>query len=528
MSADRIDAFLWFAIPCVLLTIFPIGFASNDGVGHSLAFAAGRWGLNPNHLLFEPLGAWWQNMLMALGYPREPFDALKLLSVFSGSVAIGLFRTCVAPRVSATRFQANHATAWMAFSSAFLRLWVSDEIHMIQMPAVTAMVWTTLRYLERRTFVRGLLLGVATGVAALTFISNLLLGAALAGMLIARHLWRRELAAAISIAASSSLGILVTSVPPLLLAWSATGRNAAFFDWLTRYGGGQVPPRIHDAYGITADLSGLLEALVRAAYGAASAVVDLTRLGAAVRDRQQPDVVVVCVVLMMLAAAILLLYAFREAVARRATITYRNVLLISIPLVLSIGLFGIFWNNSDDQFYFQLAVVVGILVTLIPAGVDRTSRIILALSGLALLWNIGDVAAQRLFYPRQERIAMLERETNGACLVVTAGFDEAELLLAISHRVTAPRMSLTRLAATSAPQPGMASLSSRIDRCLRSGERVVFIDVFDTPRDRNPWKFLRRLGYERTAVETVLARFPMDPTRRVGPFRVRTSGERLH
>ena len=123
---------------------------------------------------------------------------------------------------------------------------------------------------------------------------------------------------------------------------------------------------------------------------------------------------------------------------------------------------------------------------------------------------------------------MLEREVNGACLVVTAGFDEAELLLAISHRVTAPRMSLTKLAETSAPEPGMASLSSRIDRCLRSGERVVFIDVFDTPRDRNPWKFLRRLGYERTAVETVLTRFPMEPSRSVGPFTVRTSTERLH
>lgn len=50
--------------------------------------ASGQWRLNPNHLFFEPLGAWWQSALMTLGYPRKPFDALKLLSILSGSIAV--------------------------------------------------------------------------------------------------------------------------------------------------------------------------------------------------------------------------------------------------------------------------------------------------------------------------------------------------------------------------------------------------------------------------------------------------------
>jgi hypothetical protein len=118
-QTDRIDALLWFAIPCILLTIVPIGFASNDGVGHSAAFATGQWELNPNHLLFEPLGAWWQRTAMALGYPRAPFDALKLLSILSGSIAVALFRLCIAPAVTNNRFVSNHATAWMAFPRRF-------------------------------------------------------------------------------------------------------------------------------------------------------------------------------------------------------------------------------------------------------------------------------------------------------------------------------------------------------------------------------------------------------------------------
>lgn len=61
----------------------------------------------------------------------------------------------------------------MAFSSAFLRLWISDETHMIQMPWIVLMLAAALRR-------RGLLLGVMTGIATLTFVSNVLIGIALA------------------------------------------------------------------------------------------------------------------------------------------------------------------------------------------------------------------------------------------------------------------------------------------------------------------------------------------------------------
>ena len=161
---DRIDALLWLVLPVAVLFTIPIGSVSNDGLGHSLGFASGSWRLNPNHLLFEPLGAWWQTVWKGSG--REPVDVLKLLSALSGALAAALFRWGVAPRVAETRRAANHATAWLAFSSAFLRLWVSDETHMIQMPFVVAVAWLALIYLERPSFGRSLVLGAAVGLAA--------------------------------------------------------------------------------------------------------------------------------------------------------------------------------------------------------------------------------------------------------------------------------------------------------------------------------------------------------------------------
>ncbi len=253
-QTDRIDALLWLVLPVAVLFTIPIGFVSNDGLGHSLGFASGSWHLNPNPLLFEPLGAWWQTAWK--GSVREPVDALKLLSALSGALAAGLFRWRVAPRVAETRWAANHATAWLAFSSAFLRLWVSDETHMIQMPFVVALAWLALAYLERPSFGRSLALGAAVGLAALTFISNLLLGIALGVVLSAWHLRRWEPRLALGGAVGLGLGSALVAGSVLLLAWPGTPR---FLDWLIRYGGGPQSPRVDLAYGLVHSWKGLAE-----------------------------------------------------------------------------------------------------------------------------------------------------------------------------------------------------------------------------------------------------------------------------
>ena len=115
----------------------PLGHISPDGLGQSYHLSAGfsRW--NPNHLLVEPLGAWWMS-LADPGSREEAVDHLRRLSILAGSLAAGLFRSECARRLASSRLAANHATAWLAFSSAFARLWVMDEVYMVQMPAVVA------------------------------------------------------------------------------------------------------------------------------------------------------------------------------------------------------------------------------------------------------------------------------------------------------------------------------------------------------------------------------------------------------
>lgn len=517
MSSRTTDALLWLVLAILLLYTIPIGFVSNDGLGHSLSFARGSWHFNPNPLLFEPLGAWWQDLWERSGSQRQPVDVLKLLSALFGAMAAALFRYGVAPRLAETRWAANHATAWMAFSSAFLRLWVSDEIHMIQMPFVVLVAWTALRYLEGPSPGRSLAIGAAVGLATVAFISNLVLGATLTAATAVWHLRRREARLAAMSAASLGLGAALTAGPVFSSVWLTVESRPGFLGWLTHYGGGQAPGRVSEAYGLVPSLEGLAESAFRAVYGSASALVDLIPAAAAVRDRQAPTPAAILGLLAFLAASAALLHGLRNVLRHPAKPANRGTLLLTAGWLAAILGFGVFWNNSDDQFYFQLAPVFGALAARV------TGRRLLALSVAGLLWNVADVTSHRILYPRWERMALLEREVRGACLVVYPGFDEPELLLRMSPAAgPIDQMAMTRLAVQYPYEDGMRSLAGRIDRCSAGGGRVVMIDIFDTPPDRNPWKFLRRLGYDHAVVERSLKRLPVERTsRRVGPFTIR-------
>lgn len=437
-------------------------------------------------------------------------------------MAAGLFRFGVAPRLAETRWAANHATAWLAFSSAFLRLWVSDEIHMIQMPFVVAMAWTAILYLERPSLGRALAIGATAGFAALAFVSNLLIGAAVAAALAIWHLSRRETRSAVRGAAGIGLGAMLAAGPVLFFAWIRSQGAPGFLLWLTRYSGGRQPARIDEAYGLTGSWRGLAESAARALYGTASALVDLSPAAAAVRDRQAPTLGVVLGVVAFLAASAALLYGLRTALREPSQPANRGVLLITSAWLVAILGFGFFWNNSDDQFYFQMAPAFGALAARIPGGRSRAG-VFVALSLVGLLWNLVDVGGHRILYPRQERMALLEKEVRGACLVVYPGFDEPEMLLRLSRPATSVRqISITHFASQYPLEEGLRRLTGDIDRCVGAGKRVALIDIFDTPADRNPWKFLRRLGYDHLEIERTLGeRLPLKgASRQVGPFRI--------
>jgi hypothetical protein len=493
LRRDLPDALAWLVLSAVLLSLIPIGYVSADGIGQSLTFEAGFQRFNPNHLLVEPLGAAWQGLLHPGHSRAEGVDHLKRLSILAGALAIGLFRFGVAGRLASSRLAANWGTAWMAAGSAFSRLWISDEIHMVQMPAVVLVAVLALRYLDRPSLSRAVAVGASVTLAAAFFLENLLLGPALAAGVLLLYRRRRD-------AFRILTATLVTTALAFGAIWAVSGTSVSPLDWLTRYGGGQSS-RVESAYGIEPGLSGLAESTVRAGYGAACALVDLAPAVAAFRDGQSIGPAVI-LSLLAFAASFTLLSGFRG----------KDTMFLVCVWAGAVLAFGIFWNNSDDQFYVQLAVASGALAARMPLR-----PALLGLSLLALLWNAADLTNRRILYPREERLALM-RTLDGAGLIVYPGFDEIEVLLQLEPK--ARSASFTSLAVQYPAAEGMRVLTEDIDETLASGRPVALLDLFDTPRNRSPWKFLRRLGYEHDEVLEVLGRYPGE-TRRLGPFTLR-------
>lgn len=520
-SPDLLDTFGWLVVSILLFSNLRIGYISADGLGQSAAFAAGlRW--NPNHLLFEPLGVAWQRLLDPGMSREDAVDHLKRLSILFGALAVALFRRSVAPRVASSRFAANHATAWVALSSAFSRLWISDEIHMIQMPAVVAVAVCLLLWLERPAPWRAVRLGAAATLAATFFLSNLLLAPAAALVLGLWHLRRRETRQALTGAGGILAGAAGSALAVFPAAWLLSGTQHGFLSWMTSYTGGDQLPRVQLAFGMLPSLSGLLQATLRALYGAACALVDLAPAVAALRDRQPVGWQTLWSLSAFAAAGAVFLYSLTVCRRGSAEPENRNALLLTAVWLCAVFPFGILWDNSDDQFYFQLSVVFGVLAGRIPAH-RRGAAAALLLSGFALLWNGVDLGSRRILYPRQERVALLRTGLREACLVVYPGYEDLGVLLTLAQsEPPVPHLPITALAVSHPLEEGGRHLSAAIESCLVQRRPVALVDLYDTPADKNPWKFLRRLGYERSSVLATLERFPVETeSRLLGPFTLR-------
>ena len=513
---------LWLGC-LLLLCLIPVGRVSGDGLGYAARFTAGSWKWNPNHLLFEPGGASWHWLFAAAGSTRPVVDQLKTLSTAAGALAAALFRYCLAPRLAGRRWSANYATAWMVLGSTYSRMMLSDKFEMIQMPLLVGLAAALLLYLERPGFLRAAAAGAAAGGAALFFIANALLGVTAAVALGVLHAVRREWSMAVRASSGTLAGLLLVALPVLGATWWLTAPDRSLASWLFGYAGGSAPMRVALVYGTSWNPQEVATAAARATYGAASAAVDLEPAVAAVRDEGSPGRATVIAVAWLLSAATLAA-GLRQALRRAAEPSAQAALLLQAvwwPAVLG---FGLYWNSSDDQFYFQLAVPFAALVALLPARGRGAAAVVLC-GAAALAWNASDIARRFILYPRAAYSAALEQAIAGAGLIVTPGYDEAAFLLALAgKRVEAERLSITELALEGPPEQGLEHLSSAVRHCLATGRRIDLVDVYDGPPLGPPWKFLHRLGYERAALVRSLAPFAVDPEpRRVGPFLVRSA-----
>lgn len=522
-----VDALLWLVVPAVVLCVVPIGFVSGDGLAQSAAYASGTWAWNPNHLLLEPVGSWWQGITAWLGSVRPGPDRLKWLSILAGGATLGIFRWRIAGPLSDSRLKANLATLWVGLASAFSRLWISGEAHMLQMPFLAAASALVIAHAARPGWKTALAAGVFAGTAALVYISNILIALAVAALLGLRYALRRDTLRARQLAVGLGGGAILTATAGLVAAWSLVGPpGVGLVTWVLSYGGGASAGLLAAGYGADLSLGAIAVSAARAVYGGLSSIVDLAPPVATIRDGGTLTPLSLVPVALCLAGVLVVGVALRDSLAARGPNVPESAAvapLLALGIAAAVFAFAVYWNNSDDQFYFQLSIATGVLLTRVRLGARR-GGLILALVLLTVGWNALDTVKNRILYPRNERVALLERELAGADLVVYPGYDELDQLF---YFVESPdrtrRLSVTSIADRHPAPEGLAVLAARIGETLERGGRVDIVSIYDVPPKQNPWKALEAAGYAQAEVIRALSAFPVEPSSRVaGPFTIRS------
>lgn len=523
---SHMDALLWLFISAALLSIIPIGFISGDGLVQSIRYARGDWAWDPNALLFEPVGAWWQTTLTSLGMARLGIDQLKLLTVISGAISVGLFRWSIAGRIARRRIEANHATAWFALGSAFSRMWITEEAYMLQMPFLVVTGISIHYYVHHRSFYRAVLVGVSAALAAFFFISNLILAAALGVVLGVWHAFRREWRQGVLAFAGVAIGSTGVAALGFGIAWLALSRpDASFLDWVTSYkGGSSAGDSFYAVRAAATSLRGYAVSGARALYGSGSALVDVAPVVEVVRDGLRVTFRTVLNVLAFAAASVLMVAALIRVLRVRANPNHQVVLLLVASWTTAILLFMLYWDNSDPQFFFQFAVPIGALIATLPLTWRGWNRALIALSVFALSWNAVDLFTSYIFYPREERMAQLRTGLQGADMIIHPGRDEVGRLLYVAGGdLKEKRAEIGGFVQRYPSSEGLLLLQDSIRHVLARGGRVDIVEVYDVPPQQHPWKSYRQVGYYRDAVLDALNQFPVDPeTRWLGPFTVRS------
>lgn len=511
-NSNDVDALAWLFVSAILLMAVRVGRLSGDGLVQTHNYLTHSWQLNPNHLLYEPLGAAWLNLIRHVGLGRPAVDQMLLLSVAAGAITLGIFRRFIACN-AATRTAANAATAWVAFCAAFLSLWLSSEAQMVQMPWLVASYAAALAYAARPTTTRAVITGLAIGAATLFYISNGLIAASIPVVLAigARYTGvryqTRQLATILAVA-------ILVAAAGFIMAWLVTAAGTmSLATWLTTYGGGHGSARIAATYGVHG-ITELPAAIARAIYGTALGVVDVSGAVADVRTQGTITVVSLAAVAICIGVLALLAYSIVRAEANHAR--QSSMLLIAVAWLSAVFAFGVFWNNSDDQFYFQMSIAFGALAA---ASWTHRTQMTIAIATMALVaWNGAAAWRDLISYPRDKYVAGLTANVAGADLVIFPGSDEImQLMYFVPIKSGTKQINLTSVAGTESASAGLPTVVRDVDCALSHGHRVVMLDVA-VPGAGDSWRALALLGYSRNRVMATLGRYAFTDPHRVGPF----------
>jgi hypothetical protein len=519
----------------VFRTVAPNG----DGMVYITHIENSRFVWNPNHLLMDPAGNGFCHLLWSFGADISTFHALKLLSSLATILSLILFHAVVVKVGISSPWIRIASVSGLFFSRNFLSMALSEEFFMVQMPFLLLALLIYVRWsggaVQNHTEALSLLgLGGFLGIATLISMSNVFLimtlGVCIATIRVAGSI------SPILRAPLMWLGTAAIMLPGLLLGFHRTEAASSFLTWLTAYQGraGNVSRSL---YGVEWNPKGIAMSLSRLIYNLFANFIDLGGLGTILKSRffgipleHKPDFTGALLAGSILIGLVVLGYFLASWIRRKwRAIT---VLQFGLAWVLGILLFNLYWNDSSDQFYFQVLPIAWVWIALALqddsprrnlldgcGGVrSRISAALLPILVLMImLLNTIMVAAPPAFDDIEGKRNAHRRMLQAGDLEIAPGWDGLQWMSTDERFPPFQRMLLMDLAMQSRDGgPRIEQLPKLIHTHLSEGKRVIIARLYDQDGVARPWDQLRKLGWPRARIMKLVEGYESREIGRIG------------
>lgn len=518
--------YLW-----VFATVVPSG----DGLVYVWHIEASDVWINPNHLLMDPVGYAFCQVLWGVGLPIETIDALKLISAACTVATLLLFHSVLVAAGIASRWVRVGAVAGLFASRNFLTMAVSEEFFMLQMPMLAGALLMLVK-LERsqysRSWVPAATLGALLALATAVTINNVLLGVLVVLYLFFAAPDRRE---GLVRAGTTALAAAGTALPIFLIAYLASGADDSFFHWLVAYQGAEGSGAPAGLYGISLTPAGIAMSLGRLALNSFTNLLSIGYLGTMMKSLvfgapleidPQPFRFVLGVVLLISVIVGVLLLAWWMLRS------FREQPLVRVALMWMVAYYGFnfFWDDSSDQFWFQILPPLWLLLALFAqTGADRMAAantgwvrqpgllLLFVLAPTLLLANTLQEVAPKAFQDMEGYAAQHRAMLREGDLEIIPGWDDVRWIGLDNSFPRIKQVNLMTVAMLPKTSPDYISqLFPEIEAQLQKGGRVIIARVFDKDEDPRPWDQLRKLGWSRDRLQQQLSRYEARPLTTIG------------
>ncbi|MGH0036122.1 MAG: hypothetical protein ACQGVK_13930 [Myxococcota bacterium] len=507
---DWLGVGLVAGVYCLLLPEAP----HLDGIRWTDAIAEHRLQVNPNYLLMQPIVMGLHAAWETLAGPSDSILFAKRVDVACGALSLGLMAATL--RVlgvgAAVRWSCLLLTA---FSYNFLHLSTSDHIKLVTAPFLfAALHFLVLQARDpSRAWATGA--GVSMALAVCTLIN-----AVVWGVLLVPVMWilsgpdpGRRLRDTAIFCASAGLPAL-----GLVLAfYAASAGDAPIWEWLTSYSAN--PETRGDGFeGVSLLTLGrfVFAFLKNFVYAPdVSAAVKALLSGSPLPPASDWSVLNALATLTTGLGLTWLVGAIAVAWVRGGLGDGdRRVMWVLASMILGFALFGFAWNDSDEEFWFQLTAPIALAAAL---AVDRgvasrgAAGVLHGVTFVLVLNQLVSFALPRAAEPYEENLAELQTSLSGCGWIL---YDEAdgrgELLMGLRHRTGIEPESIMFMARRHGFELDeiVAEIDATVERTRAAGGRVCVVGLFEASDYEYPWTNLaERFGISReTFVQRLAAR----------------------